>query len=184
MRARTLSLSLSLPLRGYWWLNLWSLSLFFLDSIWPVPPCTSSYSEVHRLAFSKGHVKVICFLFRGRVAPTLLGMRCISSVWLISYCNVSLWYLYRGTGWSWNLSWKPQKILMFDIFRERNFVLIECLEVEPDAPLLPSPLPLWYWLHSFSDIIKSHNPWLLRRKTFSEKVFDVSVWLYMIKYIT
>ena len=36
---------------------------FFLESAWPVPSCSFSRSELDRLAFSKGHVKVICFLF-------------------------------------------------------------------------------------------------------------------------
>lgn len=65
---------------------------------------------------------------------------------------------------------------MFDIFRERNVCPYRVLGVKSDAPLLLSPLLLWYWLYSFSDIIKYHKPWLLVHKTFPEKVSDVSVY--------
>lgn len=105
----------------------------------------------------KGH------LFSIPSCVALHYLRCVtfSQCCLISYCNVLNCSLYRIRVPSGpEVCRGTQKILMFDIFRERNFCPYRALGVKPDGPLLLSPLPLWYWLHSFSDIIKSHKPWL------------------------
>lgn len=67
-----------------------------------------------------------------------------------------------------------QKILMPDIFRERNFCPYGVLRVRPDSPLLLSPLPFCGsgCIH-FSDITKPHKPWLLVNKTFSKSMMSV-----------
>lgn len=75
---------------------------------------------------------------------------------LISHCNVLNCSLvsFQGTEWSWSLSWNPKNSDVWH-FQRQELCPHRVLGVKPVAPLLLSPLPLWYWLHSFSDIIKS-----------------------------
>ncbi len=176
-----LSLSPSLLLQGYWWLNLshpWSFFRFTM---------TSSSLYFFFFFFRSTQIGIFKRTHKGHLfsIPSCVALhylRCVTffPVCLISYCNVlncSLWYLIRVLNGP-EVCHGAQKNSDVWHFQREELCPYRVLGVKPDAPLLLSPLPLWYWLHSFSDIIKSHNPWLLVHRTFSEKACDVSIWLY------
>lgn len=104
-----------------------------LDSIWPVP---SSYSEVHRLAFWKGHVKVICCLIRAvwpYISCHALHFPSVSHL-LLQCLELFAVVSNQGTEWSRSLSWNPKKFWYLTFSERGMFVLIECLESSPMPP--------------------------------------------------
>lgn len=123
----------------------------FSVSVWPVPPCTSSYSGVHRLAFWKGHVKVICCLFPvvwPYITWDALHFPSVSHL-LLQYLELFAVASYRGTEWSRKLSQSP---IISDAWHFQREELVSLWSAWSQARLPFTPLSsafLWQWLHSF-----------------------------------
>lgn len=134
-----------------------------------VPLLIQKYTDWH---FEKDMKRsfVVCSRLCG---PTLLEMHYIFPVCLISCCSaLNCSPSHRIGVLSGPESFHgAEKILMPDIFRERNFCPYGVLGVRPDSPLPLSPLPFCGsgCIH-FSNITKLHKPWLLVNKTYSQKV--------------